>query len=333
MSSPLERRRPTPAGQETARNGYDSATTPPRLALAFAFLVFAVASRATGAPPARPLYYDHPMARADLRERSPEELRLMRNAIYARAGREFKDADLRAYFSKQPWYRPTATPAKLSAVDEKNLARIKKWETPAKALADLRALVPRWGQDDAAIRRADCEADANGVLKDKKLESRLVALPKKVQWSAIDNYGDVPWNEVNMKKARVSLACLPDLDGDGAPESVVEVDRHYKLEGFEDESIQLVFLVSDRGPNWRAVTPLGVDGRIPGLEGSTGTRVKAVKLVSGKLGLAVEKDTGAGGDECCQDYETVTVSTLKGGKLTKVASFDINDPCECEGDE
>jgi YARHG domain len=267
--------------------------------------------------------------RSDLKERSAEELRLMRNTIYARAGREFKDADLRAYFGKQPWYRPTATPAKLSAVDEKNLARIKEWEPPAKALADLRALAPRWGQDDAAVRRADCEADGTGTLKDRKLESRLVALSKRLPWSTVDNYDDTIWDEVNMKKAKVSLACLPDLDGDGAPEAVVEVDRGYKNPDFKDNNIALVFLVSGRGPDWRAVAPLGVDGTSPGVEGYIGTQAKAVKLASGKLGLAVERDTGAGGDECCQEYETVTVFALKGRKLAKQGSFDVGEPCKC----
>ena len=90
----------------------------------------------------------------------------MRNTIYARAGREFKDRDLRAYFDQQPWYRPTATPAKLSPLDEKNLARIKNWEPLAKARADLRALVPAWGANVKLPPRADCEADAKGVLSD-----------------------------------------------------------------------------------------------------------------------------------------------------------------------
>ena len=82
------------------------------------------------------------MERGDLNNRSSEELRLMRNTIYARAGREFKDLDLRDYFARQPWYRATATPAKLSPVDEKNLARIDLWEPLAKARAELRRLVP-----------------------------------------------------------------------------------------------------------------------------------------------------------------------------------------------
>jgi hypothetical protein len=295
-----------------------------------AFLVLAVASSATGAPPPRPLYYDHPMERGDLMGRSAEELRLMRNTIYARAGREFKDPDLRAYFGKQPWYQPTATPAKLSAADQKNLAWIKKWEPPAKALADLRALVPRWGQNDAAVRRADCEADTRGVLKDKTLEGRLVAMSRKLPRKDLENYTNTFWDDVNVKKPTVSLTCLPDLDGDGTPEAVAEVS--YKFKEFDD-TVGLVFLVSGRGPNWRTVVPLGLDGSFPGVESAVHVRGQAMTLASGKIGLAVEDSVGAGGDECCDWYENVTVSTLKGGKLTKVGSFHINDPCHCEEDE
>jgi len=43
---------------------------------------------------------------SDLESKTPAELRLLRNEIYARHGRQFKSADLRKYFSKQPWYKP-----------------------------------------------------------------------------------------------------------------------------------------------------------------------------------------------------------------------------------
>src|SRR5262245_20290445 len=119
-----------------------------------------VAGPALAAAPPRPLYYDHPIERGDLLERSAEDLRIMRNTIYARAGREFRDPDLRAYFGKQPWYRPTATPAKLSEVDERNLLTIKKWEPRAKTLADLHSLVPGWKANAAVPPSADCVADA-----------------------------------------------------------------------------------------------------------------------------------------------------------------------------
>lgn len=36
---------------------------------------------------------------------TPQQLRLMRNAIYARHGRPFHDDDLREFFSQQSWYR------------------------------------------------------------------------------------------------------------------------------------------------------------------------------------------------------------------------------------
>src|SRR3954463_15783668 len=147
----------------------------PTLAVALAVL----AAGPSPAPPpptpaARPLYYDHRIEREDLWERSVEELRLMRNTIYARAGREFKDPDLRAYFAKQHWYRPTTTPAKLSTLDEKNLANIKKWEPLAKTLADLHSLVPGWGANGEVYRPAKCEADLKRVPWDGKQEARLL---------------------------------------------------------------------------------------------------------------------------------------------------------------
>ncbi len=281
------------------------------------------------APAARPLYYNHRIEREDLWERSVEELRLMRNTIYARAGREFTDPDLRAYFAKQPWYRPTATPAKLSTLDEKNLANIKRWEPLAKTLADLRSLVPGWGSNGEGYRPAECEAALKGVPWDRKQEGRLIDLAQRLDWSSVDSYrgeiSDAIWAREGMKKPEVHLSCASDLDGDGTPEAIVRVSRHYKQKEFINDGVGIVFLVSGKAPHWRAVAPLGVDATIPGIEGSRSTNVEVVKLAGDKLALAVDTQSGGGGD-CDQSFEKISVLTLKGGKLIPAASFDISEP-------
>ena len=62
-----------------------------------------------------------------------EDLRVLRNEIYARHGRVFKDADLQKYFAAQPWYKPdpTFTDEKLSEIEIANLAKIKEAEESA----------------------------------------------------------------------------------------------------------------------------------------------------------------------------------------------------------
>ena len=55
---------------------------------------------------------------------SIEDLRLMRNDIYARHGYIFKDKSLRKIFGKQPWYKPTTSNAsslKLSEIEQINI--------------------------------------------------------------------------------------------------------------------------------------------------------------------------------------------------------------------
>jgi hypothetical protein len=42
----------------------------------------------------------------DIRYKDRGQVRVMLNAIYARHGRRFKDANLRAYFNSQWWYTP-----------------------------------------------------------------------------------------------------------------------------------------------------------------------------------------------------------------------------------
>ena len=59
-----------------------------------------------------------------------EDLRVLRNEIYARHGRIFKDKELQKYFSEQPWYKPNADfkDEMLSEKEYKNLAVIREAE-------------------------------------------------------------------------------------------------------------------------------------------------------------------------------------------------------------
>jgi len=65
-------------------------------------------------------------------------IRLMRNEIYARHGYVFSSADLKAYFSKQPWYKPLNNNAavKLNAIETLNIDLLKANETVAREGTD-----------------------------------------------------------------------------------------------------------------------------------------------------------------------------------------------------
>lgn len=62
-----------------------------------------------------------------------EDLRVLRNEIYARRGRVFKDAALQKYFAAQPWYQPNPEfkDDMLTETESKNLAVIKEVEENA----------------------------------------------------------------------------------------------------------------------------------------------------------------------------------------------------------
>ncbi len=71
-----------------------------------------------------------PLTEADLEGRSAKDLTLMCNEIFARAGRGFKDPELRAYFKKQGWYQtyPDYTDSWLSPVERNNAAFIRQYQ-------------------------------------------------------------------------------------------------------------------------------------------------------------------------------------------------------------
>lgn len=66
----------------------------------------------------------------ELQVLDPSELRIMRNEIFARHGYIFKDAQLRAHFTAQPWYDPRLANVDhlLSPTERQNIVLIKKYE-------------------------------------------------------------------------------------------------------------------------------------------------------------------------------------------------------------
>jgi hypothetical protein len=65
---------------------------------------------------------------AELAKFNPAELRIARNEIFARHGRIFVSADLKAYFGKFSWYHPVAAEVTLSKLEEANVALIREAE-------------------------------------------------------------------------------------------------------------------------------------------------------------------------------------------------------------
>lgn len=67
----------------------------------------------------------------DVADLTLEQLRVLRNTIYARHGRKFKSADLRRFFSRFDWYRPRyaeINPKVLSKTEKHNIALIQRME-------------------------------------------------------------------------------------------------------------------------------------------------------------------------------------------------------------
>lgn len=68
------------------------------------------------------------LTESDLYGKTKQQLRIMRNEIYARHGRKFKSQDLQDYFSAQDWYTPLYDEVKLNEVEKKNVAFIQRHE-------------------------------------------------------------------------------------------------------------------------------------------------------------------------------------------------------------
>jgi YARHG domain len=101
----------------------------------------AAASRSIMAPVPAQAKADDGVAFADLSHRyltleelqglSADELAIVRNEIFARKGRYFKDDALRSYFSQFPWYQPRAWDVPLSPVEQANVKLVQSLEQTA----------------------------------------------------------------------------------------------------------------------------------------------------------------------------------------------------------
>ena len=67
----------------------------------------------------------------ELQGLAADQLVIVRNEIFARRGRYFKDDALRAYFSQFPWYQPYAWDVPLSAIEQANVKLLQSFEQTA----------------------------------------------------------------------------------------------------------------------------------------------------------------------------------------------------------
>jgi len=66
----------------------------------------------------------------DLDGMTKQELKIMRNEIFARYGYKFKTPDMQEHFASQSWYQPTVTDVsrRLTPIEKKNIEFIKSFE-------------------------------------------------------------------------------------------------------------------------------------------------------------------------------------------------------------
>ncbi|MCA1591105.1 MAG: YARHG domain-containing protein [Acidobacteria bacterium] len=104
------------------------------------------------------------------------ELRLLRNEVYARRGRQFRTEWLAQYFGSQPWYEPREdrSEPELSAVEKKNIETIVRYENRLKedlsAKPVSKALLEGLFLEDARKLRSEIYARHGKVFKDRWLQ-------------------------------------------------------------------------------------------------------------------------------------------------------------------
>lgn len=67
---------------------------------------------------------------SDVTGKSKQEIRILRNAIFARHGYKFKDKSLQQHFSKFSWYKPqyADVSGQLNSIEQKNVSFLRSHE-------------------------------------------------------------------------------------------------------------------------------------------------------------------------------------------------------------
>ena len=111
------------------------------------------------------------------------ELRLLRNEVYARRGRQFRTDWLAQYFYGQPWYEPTEEfkEVELSPVERQNVETIVAYENRLKEGLSAEpvpaALLEGLFLEDARKLRYEIYARHGKVFKEKWLQSYFASFP------------------------------------------------------------------------------------------------------------------------------------------------------------
>ena len=137
------------------------------------------------------------------------ELRLLRNEVYARRGRQFRTEWLSQYFYSQPWYEPTEEfqEVELSDTERKNVDTIVAYENrlhdELSAKPVSKQLLEGMFLEDARKLRQEIYARRGKVFKDKWLQKYFESLP---WYKANPRYSDASLSAVEKQNIASILA-------------------------------------------------------------------------------------------------------------------------------
>lgn len=193
------------------------------------------------------------LAEGDLEGASPEQLRLLRNMIFARHGRSFESEELQKYFESRAWYRPDGgyDESRLTPADYSNAELIKRLggeaeatkTDAAKAAKEVGEVVAAWA---AAANERDLDAHMKHYAEVLETFYRKSGVPasqvRAERARAFSRYEDI---EVSVDNLKV------ELDGSGG-RARATFDKTWE---FESENR------SSKGSVQQALTLVKGDGR------------------------------------------------------------------------
>ena len=165
----------------------------------------------------------------ELAKFNPAELRIARNEIFARHGRIFVSADLKAYFAKFSWYHPVSAEVPLSKLEEANVALVREAEkSNTRAELSVKRPTSDFLIADSDTRRLTREDFANFSLADLRVARNEIYARRgryfqsedlKARFERFSWYQPYTWNPGLNPIERANVDLILDLEREGAKTS------------------------------------------------------------------------------------------------------------------
>lgn len=240
---------------------------------------------------------EKPLSTFEISELNLNSLRILRNTIFAKKGREFKSSDLQSFFNSKSWYRndPNYSEKKLTNIDIVNISIIQAFENEIKKqyveseipkMLNLNEFIEDKSfyveiiisdlnndkKDDVILVSIDRQSLKSLKAKDLHYFDRITCLiqnnNKLEQISVEQNIFGIPYQEVFISNKKYNYIALLDINNNSNIEISYTTTDFFALEGpstsyheINNSTLSNIYNINGNDYGYNTLVDLDSDGQ------------------------------------------------------------------------